>query len=153
MLELCPPLSTLGSAMAQTATPLSPVPDDGPSVIAAAAYAGGRRVANITIGEARIWSRRPGHVVWIGLLEPTESMLRQVQGEFGLHDLAIEMPATRTNVPSSSNMAAPSLSWRARPRWSTGGSPSARPISLSGEATWCRSGTAPRLLTRRARAL
>jgi magnesium transporter len=76
--------------MAQTATPLFLVPDDGPSVVASAAYAGGRRVANIAIGEARAWSRRAGHVVWIGLLEPSEDMLRQVQAQFGLHDLAIE---------------------------------------------------------------
>jgi magnesium transporter len=75
--------------MAHPATPLSLVPD-APSVVAAAAYAGGRRVADIAIGEAGNWSQRPGHVVWIGLLEPSESMLQQVQAEFGLHDLAIE---------------------------------------------------------------
>ena len=76
--------------MAQTASPLSLVPDDGASVVAAAAYAGGRRVANIAIADARSWSRRPGHVVWIGLLEPSEVLLRQVQAQFGLHGLAIE---------------------------------------------------------------
>ena len=76
--------------MAQTASPLSLVPDDGASVVAAAAYAGGRRVANIAIADARSWSRRPGHVVWIGLLEPSEVLLRQVQSQFGLHGLAIE---------------------------------------------------------------
>ena len=39
------------------------------------------------IGE---WSRKPGHVVWIGLREPSLALLRQLQAEFGLHDLAIE---------------------------------------------------------------
>ena len=33
---------------------------------------------------------RPGHVVWIGLLEPSDDVLRLVQRQFGLHDLAIE---------------------------------------------------------------
>src|SRR4051794_4978956 len=76
--------------MAEAATPLFAVPDDGPGVVAAAVYAGGRRVANIAVAEARAWSRRPGHVVWIGLLEPDDHLLRQVQAQFGLHDLAIE---------------------------------------------------------------
>jgi magnesium transporter len=76
--------------MAQSATSLSLVSDDVSSVVAAAVYAGGRRVANITIGEARTWSTRPSHVVWIGLLEPSDHLLRQVQAEFSLHDLAIE---------------------------------------------------------------
>lgn len=59
-------------------------------MVAAGVYAGGRRVAEITVAEAGEWSRRPGHVVWIGLFEPSEAMLRRVQAQFGLHDLAIE---------------------------------------------------------------
>jgi magnesium transporter len=59
-------------------------------VVNSSVYAGGRRVASIGIEEAGQWSRRPGHVVWIGLLEPGEDLLRQVQLQFGLHDLAIE---------------------------------------------------------------
>jgi magnesium transporter len=59
-------------------------------VVASAAYAGGRRVAEIPISEAGEWSRKPGHVVWIGLHEPSLELLRQLQAEFGLHDLAIE---------------------------------------------------------------
>ena len=61
-----------------------------PGVVASAAYVGGRRVAEIPIAEAGEWSRKPGHVVWIGLHEPGLDLLRQVQKEFGLHDLAIE---------------------------------------------------------------
>ena len=64
--------------------------DEGDSVVAAAAYMNGRRVKSISIAEAGDWARRPGHVVWIGLLEPNDRVLRQVQAEFGLHDLAIE---------------------------------------------------------------
>ena len=40
--------------------------------------------------EAGEWSRRPSHVVWIGLHEPSLDLLRLFQVEFGLHHLAIE---------------------------------------------------------------
>ncbi|HEX2510281.1 MAG TPA: magnesium and cobalt transport protein CorA [Microvirga sp.] len=61
-----------------------------PGVVAAAAYLGGKRVAEIPVAEAGEWSRRPGHVVWIGLHEPSLELLRRLQAEFGLHELAIE---------------------------------------------------------------
>ena len=60
------------------------------AVVAAAAYLGGRRVADISVADAGEWSKRPGHVVWIGLHEPSLDLLRQLQAEFGLHELAIE---------------------------------------------------------------
>jgi magnesium transporter len=59
-------------------------------VVAASVYAHGRRVREIAIGEAGEWSRREGHVVWIGLLEPSDDELSQVQAQFGLNALAIE---------------------------------------------------------------
>jgi magnesium transporter len=59
-------------------------------VVAAGAYVDGRRVANIAISEASAWRQKPGHVVWIGLLEPSTAVLAEVQRQFGLHDLAIE---------------------------------------------------------------
>ncbi|MGH8734365.1 MAG: magnesium and cobalt transport protein CorA, partial [Burkholderiales bacterium] len=39
---------------------------------------------------AREWSKRPGHVVWIGLFEPGDDLLARVQAQFDLHPLAIE---------------------------------------------------------------
>jgi magnesium transporter len=63
---------------------------DMPGVVASAVYASGRRVLEIPIEETGEWSRRPGHVVWIGLHEPGLDLLRKVQAEFGLHELAIE---------------------------------------------------------------
>jgi magnesium transporter len=59
-------------------------------VVAASAYVHGRRVADVAIDEASAWAKRPDHVVWIGLLEPTLDMLRHVQVQFDLHPLAIE---------------------------------------------------------------
>jgi magnesium transporter len=68
--------------------PTEPVSSEG--VVAAGAYVDGRRVANIAIDEASSWRSRPGHVVWIGLHEPDTSLLKSVQLQFQLHDLAIE---------------------------------------------------------------
>jgi len=59
-------------------------------VVASSVYAGGMRVADIAVGEAREWSKKPGHVVWIGLFEPDLALLEQVQAQFDLHPLAIE---------------------------------------------------------------
>jgi len=61
-----------------------------PGVVASVAYAEGRRVADIAIEEAGDWSHKPGHVVWIGLHEPSLDLLKQVRAQFGLHELAIE---------------------------------------------------------------
>ena len=36
------------------------------------------------------WAKRPGHVVWIGLHEPSYELLARVQSQLDLHDLAIE---------------------------------------------------------------
>lgn len=59
-------------------------------VIASSVYRDGRRLADVAIDEAGAWARKKGHVVWIGLLEPSRELLTRVQGQFGLHDLAIE---------------------------------------------------------------
>ena len=59
-------------------------------VIAAAAYSAGRKVQDITIEESSEWVAKPGHFVWIGIHAPDERQLRQLQAQFGLHELAIE---------------------------------------------------------------
>lgn len=64
------------------------VPEAG--VVASGVYRDGRRVGDIPIDGAAAWAGRDGHVVWIGLLEPSRELLLRVQREFGLHDLAIE---------------------------------------------------------------
>ena len=53
-------------------------------------HASGHRVADIAIEEAGQWASKEGHVVWIGLLEPSRELLLRVQRQFQLHDLAIE---------------------------------------------------------------
>ena len=67
-----------------------PVPTLEAGVVAASVYADGRRITDIGIDEAGRWSRQEGHVVWIGLLEPSEELLQRVQVQLDLHPLAIE---------------------------------------------------------------
>ena len=59
-------------------------------VVNCAAYAGGRRIAEIEVKEIAEALKHEDRFIWVGLYEPEEELLRQVQQEFGLHDLAIE---------------------------------------------------------------
>ena len=63
-------------------------------VINSSVYAGGRKVTDVAIEEAGDWSKRPGHVVWIGLFEPSDELLKRVQQQFDLHPLAIDDAGT-----------------------------------------------------------
>jgi magnesium transporter len=67
--------------------------------MAAGVYLDGKRVADIPIAEAGAWSRKPGHVVWIGLVEPSRELLLRIQGQFGLHDLAMTDATTPHGYP------------------------------------------------------
>jgi magnesium transporter len=81
------------------ATPAALAPTQKPGIVMSAAYADGRRVADVDIADAGEWARRPGHLVWIGLYEPSAELLRQVQAQFGLHPLAIEDAQTAHQRP------------------------------------------------------
>lgn len=59
-------------------------------VINCAAYSEGRRIANVGLKDIRHELMQPERFVWIGLHEPSEEILEQVQRQFGLHDLAVE---------------------------------------------------------------
>ncbi|MDC7788669.1 magnesium and cobalt transport protein CorA [Rhodoplanes sp. TEM] len=63
---------------------------DSRGLVNAVVYRDGRRLADIPVDEAGRWAERPGHVVWIGLYEPSHDLLARVQGQFRLHPLAIE---------------------------------------------------------------
>ncbi len=68
-------------------------------VVACAAYAGGRRVGDVAIPDISEVLRQPDRFVWIGLHEPDTELLREIQQEFGLHDLAIEDALTAHQRP------------------------------------------------------
>jgi magnesium transporter len=61
-----------------------------PGVINCASYAHGVRVANVDVADISQELKHDGRFVWVGLFEPDEQLLREVQQQFGLHDLAIE---------------------------------------------------------------
>ena len=64
--------------------------DNSRMVVGCAAYASGRRVADVDIEQTERVDTSDGRFVWIGLHEPDEALLRKVQQRFGLHDLAVE---------------------------------------------------------------
>jgi magnesium transporter len=59
-------------------------------IVNCAAYAEGRRVANIELSGAGKVLKQTDQFIWIGLHEPTEETLLLVKQEFDLHELAIE---------------------------------------------------------------
>ncbi|MBI1734622.1 MAG: magnesium/cobalt transporter CorA [Candidatus Rokubacteria bacterium] len=59
-------------------------------VVACVAYARGRRVGDVALDDISEVLKQPDRFVWIGLHEPDQELLRVVQHEFGLHDLAVE---------------------------------------------------------------
>jgi magnesium transporter len=54
------------------------------------AYRQGRRIGDVALDDISEVIREPGTFLWLGLHEPDVGLLRKVQAEFGLHDLAIE---------------------------------------------------------------
>jgi len=60
-----------------------PASSRGP-VVACAAYAGGCRVADVAIEDISEVLTQDDRFVWIGLYEPDEPLLKEVQAEFGL---------------------------------------------------------------------
>ena len=59
-------------------------------VVNCAAYTGGQRVADVEVTDLDTVLKQEDCFLWVGLHEPSEALLRQVQQAFGLHDLAIE---------------------------------------------------------------
>jgi magnesium transporter len=59
-------------------------------VVDCSAYEDGRKVATVAIEDISEVLKVPGQFVWIGLHEPSAPLLRKVQEEFELHDLAVE---------------------------------------------------------------
>ncbi|NMP27605.1 magnesium/cobalt transporter CorA [Rahnella sp. SAP-1] len=60
------------------------------SVINSVAYRHGKVLQQVTIEDISEVLKEPGTFVWLGLLQPDDTYMRQIQEEFSLHDLAIE---------------------------------------------------------------
>src|SRR5690606_30022088 len=54
------------------------------------AYQGGRKLADIAVSEIKEYLARPDRFVWVGLNDASADELAHMQGEFGLHELAVE---------------------------------------------------------------
>ena len=68
-------------------------------VVASVAYANGRRLGEVAIPDISEVLEQPGRFVWIGLHDPDDEVLKEVQQEFSLHDLAIEDAARAHQRP------------------------------------------------------
>ncbi len=65
--------------------------DSNSSIVDCAGYERGHRANDLDINHVQAWlDAAPGRFVWIGLNEPDETLMRQVQFQFKLHDLAVE---------------------------------------------------------------
>lgn len=107
-----------------------------PGVVMAAAYADGKRVADVGIGQAGDWADKDGHLVWIGLYEPSAELLSEIQDQFGLHPLAIEDARNAHQRPKLERYGDCLFVSPAPPSSSRGGSRSARRRSSSGGGSW-----------------
>ncbi len=59
-------------------------------IVNCAAYAEGKRIADVNLGDVHEVLKKGDQFVWIGLHEPSEDILSIVQQEFNLHELAVE---------------------------------------------------------------
>ncbi|MDP2323835.1 MAG: magnesium and cobalt transport protein CorA [Gammaproteobacteria bacterium] len=59
-------------------------------IVNCVAYRAGKRVGDIPVDDISEALKEPDAFVWLGLHEPDTQLLRKVQEEFSLHDLAIE---------------------------------------------------------------
>ena len=62
----------------------------GTTVINSVAYRDGKRVATVTLDDISEVIKQPHTFIWVGLHEPDAALLKKMQEEFGLHELAIE---------------------------------------------------------------
>jgi magnesium transporter len=63
------------------------------------AYANGLRIGEVAIADISEVLEQPGRFVWVGLHEPDDEMLAEIQQEFSLHDLAVEDAARAHQRP------------------------------------------------------
>ena len=68
------------------------------SVVEAQLYRNGERVKAVTLDEP-IDCKGKSEFIWIGLLEPSEKELKQLEKNFGLHPLAIEDAFKANQLP------------------------------------------------------
>ena len=68
-------------------------------LVKSVAYADGLRVGEVAIPDISEVLKQPRRFVWVGLHEPDDEMLAEIQKEFSLHDLAVEDAARAHHRP------------------------------------------------------
>ena len=81
------------------------------SIVNSVAYRHGQSLGEIAIDEISGLIQQPDTFVWLGLHEPDEALLLKIQGEFGLHELAI--PTVTFSLYGMNFEWMPELKWRA----------------------------------------
>ena len=59
-------------------------------LVSCVAYQGGKKLTDIPINQTHEYLARPDCFVWVALKDPEPSELKALEGEFGLHELAVE---------------------------------------------------------------
>jgi magnesium transporter len=60
------------------------------SIVNTVVYRDGKRIGDISIDDISEVVKQPGTFVWLGMHEPDDALLRKIQEEFSLHELAIQ---------------------------------------------------------------
>lgn len=76
----------VSNAMTESLAPTA----GGGKIVNCVAYADGRRLGEVPIDDISEVLKEDGRFVWIGVREPDEALLRKLQEEFELHELAVE---------------------------------------------------------------
>jgi magnesium transporter len=59
-------------------------------IVNCSVYRTGRKLADLTVDAISDVLKEEGTFVWVGLREPDQALMRKIQEEFGLHELAVE---------------------------------------------------------------
>ena len=59
-------------------------------IVNCSVYRNGRKLNELAVDAISDVLKEEGTFVWVGLLEPDEQLMRKIQEEFGLHELAVE---------------------------------------------------------------
>jgi magnesium transporter len=72
-------------------------------IVNSVAYRGGAKIADVTLDDISEVLKERDTFIWLGLYEPDIDLLRKVQEEFSLHDLAIEDALNAHQRPKCEN--------------------------------------------------
>lgn len=90
------------------------------------AYGEGHKLSDIPIDDIDQWLHKPGCFVWVALKDASQAELRQMQSEFGLHELALEDALHGHQRPKVEEYGDTLFVVMKIPAWPTDGPPAAQ---------------------------